>query len=147
MASGIIYTDMACIRAAVAKIKGLHWKENQKTWAWYGKWVGDYDASDAAYKLGIETKDYGTCEHAIKVDGSNYEIGVMKRNDGKGWSLVFDFFGHNGQQIQKVVGTGAEKLSVEYQREYVTRFANLENMNINWEETKTEALFEIEVGT
>jgi len=145
VASGVIITDIDCLKAAVAKVMGLHWKENQKTWKWYGKWVNDYSAADAAYKLGIETKDYGKCEHAIKVDGSSYEIGVMKRKDGKGYSLVFDFFGGNGHRIQDVVGTGCEKLMVEYQREYVTKFANLENMNMNWEETKDEVLFEMEV--
>ena len=145
VASGVIITDIDCLRAAVAKVMGLHWKENQKTWKWYGKWVNDYSAADAAYKLGIDTKDYGKCEHAISVNGSGYEIGIMKRKDGKGYSLVFDFFGVNGRNIQKVVGDGCEKLMVEYQREYVTRFANLENMNINWEESKGEVLFEMEV--
>lgn len=146
VASGVIITDIDCLKAAVARVPGLHWKENQKTWAWYGKWVGDYDAADAAYKLGIDTKDYGKCEHAIKVDGSNYEIGVMKRKDGKGYSLVFDFFGSNGKKIQQMVGDGCEKLMVEYQRAYVTRFANLENMNMTWKETKDEVLFEMEVS-
>ena len=147
VASGVIITDIDCLRAAVAKVKGLKWKENQKSWKWYGTWVNDYNKADAAYKLGIDTRDYGKCDHAISVDGSDYEIGIMKRTDGKGWSPVFDFFGSNGHRIQAVVGDGCEKLMVEYQREYVTRFASLENMNLSMEDTKDEVLFEIEVGT
>lgn len=143
----MIVTDLACLRAAVAKLAGIHWKEGQRTFSWYGKWVGDYSADDAAYKLGIDTKDYGRCEHAIKVDGSRYEIGVMKRKDGKGYSLVFDFYGGNGHKIQEMVGAGCEKISVEYQREYITRFANLENMNLSMEDTKDEVLFEMEVSS
>lgn len=136
---------IACLKAAVGKIKGLHWKENQKTFKWYGSWVNDYDQADAAYKLGIDTKDYGKCEHAISVDGSGYEIGLMKRKDGKGYSIVWDFFG-TGRHIEEVIGKGAEKLLVAFDKEYVTRFANMENMNLTWnEETKDEALFEMEV--
>lgn len=138
-------TDLEALKQAVLKIKGLCWKEGQQTYKWYGRFVNDYHGGDAAYKNGIDPKKYGTCDHAITVEGSGYEIGIMKRTDGKGWSPVWDFFG-TGRKINEVVGDGAEKLMVEYQREYVTRFANLENMNINWEETKGEALFEIEVA-
>lgn len=146
VSSPILISDLACLKAAVQKISGLHWKEGQKQWRWYGSWQDDYAAADAAYKLGIDVKDYGTSDHVITVDGSGYDIGVMKRKDGKGYSLVWDFFG-TGRHINEVVGDGCEKLMVEYQRAYVTKFANLENMNMNWEETKDEVIFEMEVAT
>ncbi len=45
----------------------------------------------SAYKLGIDPQEYGTSDHAIRVAGVHYEIGVVKRTDGKGWSLVWEF--------------------------------------------------------
>lgn len=97
--------------------------EGKKKYAWFGKWVGDYSKEDAAYKLGIDPEDYGKCEHAIRVEGSSYEIGVMKRKDGNGYSLVWDFFA-TGRNINKVIGDGAEKLMTEYSREFINQFAN-----------------------
>lgn len=145
VSSAVIITDLACLKAAVKKMKGLHWREGQKTFKWYGRWVNDYDAADSAYKLGIDPKDYGKCEHAIAVDGSNYEIGLMKRKDGKGYSIVWDFYG-TGRHINAVVGDGAEKLLVEYQKEFISRFANTEGLNVTMEETSEEITMELELG-
>lgn len=95
---------------AACKELGLIFVEGQKTFAWFGTWVDDYDEDDAAYKrAGIKPEDYGKCEHAIKLPGCNYEIGVVRRPDGKGLTLIYDFFGE-GKKIQNALGTGCEKL-------------------------------------
>jgi hypothetical protein len=145
VASGIIVTDLECLRGAVKKIKGLAWRENKKTYEWYGTWVGDYDQADAAFKLGIKPEDYGKCEHAIAVDGSEYEIGVIKRSDGTGYSLVWDFYG-TGRYIVEAIGDGGERLLVEYQRAFLQKFAHTEGMNLTMEENGNEITIELEVG-
>ena len=63
----------ACQRLGLDLLKG------QKTFKWYGK-----DAQ---------------CDHAIKIPGANYEIGVLQR-DGL-YDLNCDFYDRN---IEKVIG-------------------------------------------
>jgi len=70
--------------------------------------VKDLDAMSAtAKRLGLELirdrKTFvgystGRCDHVLRVagsDSSTYEIGLVKRSDGKGYSLKWD--GHMGQ--------------------------------------------------
>lgn len=145
VSSAVIVTDLVALKAAVSKIKGLHWQENQHTYNWYGKWVGDYNQADAAFKLGIKPEDYGKCEHAIKVDGSDYEIGVMKRTDGTGYAITWDFWG-TGRRINEVIGDGAEKLMVAYQQAFIQQFAQHEGMNMTTSENADEITVELELA-
>jgi hypothetical protein len=138
----VICTDLDCLRAAVAKFPKLRWMEGKKTYNWYGSWVNDYSRDDAAYKNGIDTSDYGKCEHAIKMDGVEYEIGVMKRKDGAGYSLVWDFFS-DGARISEYVGKGAENLMTEYSREFVNQFAAAEGYMMNTSEDETYITMEM----
>lgn len=88
-------TDLAAIRDACLAM-GWEFLEDQKTFKWFGSWVDDYHASDAAYQLGIDPKDYGKCDHAIRVPGAQYTIGLLKREDG--YTPVWDFYGSGGLQ-------------------------------------------------
>ncbi len=142
--SPVIITDIDCLKAAVKKIKGLKFKENQKTYAWYGRNVGDTNAAADALKLGINPEDFGKCAHAISVEGAGYEIGVMKRKDGSGYSLAWDYWGP-GRNIPEVIGNGGEKLMCEYQRAFISRFATVESMNLTMEESADEITLELEV--
>lgn len=127
------FLDLECLKRTLKKhFPQLQWKEGQKTWAWYGKWMNDYAAKDAAYKLGIKPEDYGKCDHAIKLPGCQYEIGIMKAPDGKGWSPVWDFFGQ-GAKLSAVIGQNAEKLMAAYNQEFVTQFAEQEGMELTTE--------------
>ncbi len=99
--------DLKAVKAACAEL-GLVFKENQKTIRWYGRWVNDYDADDAAYKLGIKTEQYGTCDHAIEVPGSGYDVGLLRNPATGGYRLYFDFYGHDGRTIQNVIGKNGE---------------------------------------
>jgi hypothetical protein len=89
--------------------------------------VSDLAALDAACKeLGLtlmrgqKTQNYysGTsaCEHAIKVPGTNWEIGLLASKTGKGFDLAFDdyAYGANGGVIGKKLGNGLEKLKQAY---------------------------------
>ena len=122
VSSEVVANDLDILKKAVAQFPKLHWMENQKTHAWAGEWVDDYDQKDAVYKRGIDVSQYGHCEHAIKLDGCNYEIGVVKRNDGTGYSLVWDFWAQ-GKRINQYIGDNAEKLMCEYSRLYCENYA------------------------
>lgn len=109
----IVIKDLAALKAACHEL-GLTFVENQKTHAWWGRWANDYAAKDAAYiQSGIKPENYGHCEHAIKVPGSTYEIGVYKNPKGAGFVLAYDFYGP-GQGIRKKLGQGLEKLKQCY---------------------------------
>lgn len=128
--SPVIISDLNCLQQAVERDPKLIWKEGQKKYAWVGRYYRDYHEEDAAYHHGINPKDYGKCEHAIKVKGCKFEIGVVKRKDGKGYSLVWDFIG-DGQKINDAIGKGAEKLISDYQEIYLQTFA-AEEHNTQW---------------
>ncbi len=86
-------TDLAAIKAACAEIskaigKAVTFKENQKTYAWYGYSVGDYPLP-----AGFTKNDLGHCDHAIAVEGAGYEVGLARAKDGNGWILLFDWWG------------------------------------------------------
>lgn len=110
--------DLDSLAAACERI-GCELVRNQTTWKWYGRWVNDYGAEDAAYKNGISVEDYGKCLHAIRVKGNPraYEIGVVASPSGKGFALVFDFYGSAGRAIQDRVGKDGKNLERWYAAE------------------------------
>lgn len=109
-------TDIDAMEQACKEV-GLELHRDTKTYNWYGTWVNDYDRQDAAYKQGIEPKDYGTnAKHVISLPGrpkGSYEIGLHVNKEGK-TVAVFDFFGSGGQAIEKVAGHRASKLMQKY---------------------------------
>lgn len=122
VSSEVVCTDLEILKRAVATFPELEWREGQKKYTWYGAWVQDYHKDDAAYKRGIDPKDYGKCESAIHMDGVHYEIGVCKRNDGAGYSLVWDFVG-DGRKLSECIGKNAEKLMSKYSEMYCEQYA------------------------
>lgn len=89
---------------AACRSLGLELVRDQKTYRWYGRSVGDYPLP-----AGFAAEELGTCEHAIRVPlsvvGADrcYEIGVVKRRDGRpGYTLLWDFF--DGGRCQFAVG-------------------------------------------
>lgn len=52
---------------------GFEFIENQQTYKWYGRWVGDQPLPE-----GISQESLGKCHHAIKIPGCEYEIGVVR---------------------------------------------------------------------
>lgn len=125
-----IYEDLDILQIALKKFPQFQWREGQKTHVWFGEWVDDYRAADAAFKSGIKPEDYGKCDHAIHMNGVNYEIGVVKRADGLGYSLVWDFFS-DGQRISDYIGQGGEKLLVAYEEEVLRQGAQRNGMMVN----------------
>lgn len=110
----LVIEDLDALAKACDEL-GLELRRGQTSFKWFGQWVNDYDANNAAYRNGISTDDYGRCEHAIAVKGNDqaYEIGLVKAADGRGYKLVFDFFA-GGYGLMEKVGNDCDKLRQEY---------------------------------
>lgn len=79
--------DLDALAKACGRL-GLELVLGQKTFKWYGRFVGDTTPNLSPEEI----KAFGKCDHAIRVkDNANaYEIGVVKRADGKGYALQWD---------------------------------------------------------
>ena len=106
-------TDLDALQQAVAQTDGLTWCEGQHTYKWYGKWMDDFHGSSAAVDNGFKADDFGKSEHAIKVEGADYEIGVVKNPTGEGYRLLYDNYA-SGTRIAKRYGAGLEIIKNSY---------------------------------
>lgn len=106
------FKDLEALKVACTKL-GLEFKQNQKNWKWFGRWVNDYHGADAAYKNGIDPKEYGKCDHAIGVKGNKqaYEVGLVKK--GNAYVPLFDFW-NGGYGLMEAIGKDASKLIETY---------------------------------
>lgn len=106
--------DLESLKLAAHNL-GLEFRENQKTYRWYGRWVNDYHGDDAAYQHGVKPEDYGKCLHAIGIpnDSRAYEVGVIRNPNGAGYSLIWDFFS-GGKGLKSRIGDKGHRLTQEY---------------------------------
>jgi hypothetical protein len=114
--SKVIVADIDLLKKIVGANPLMKWHD-RKTYKWFGSWEKDYNADDAAYKNGFDPKDYGKCDWAISVEGCEYEIGVVKRKDGEGWTLVWDFY-HNPK-----LTPASHQLMSDYSEAYIRQHA------------------------
>jgi hypothetical protein len=84
---------------------GFQFMKNQKSFKWYGRWVGDSPVPE-----GVNVEDIGKCNHAIRVPGCEYEIGIIRRDNH--YILLWDYW-HAGGLEQKI-GPNAGKLKQAY---------------------------------
>lgn len=96
--------DLSALKAACVRL-GLEFICDQRTYAWFGEHIGDYPIPE-----GFTVDDMGKCDHAIRVPGAAYEIGVIKRD--RQWMLVWDFWRSGG--LERVLGKSAGKLKQAY---------------------------------
>lgn len=96
---------------------GLELQRGKRTYAWWGRFVGD------SYAYGThDPKDFGRCEHALRVKGTHprnggggpWEIGVVKATDGDGYDLLYDKYGSAGRALEQAAGANASTLKREY---------------------------------
>lgn len=104
--------DLAALKEAAKELGGI-FVENQKTYKWYGRSMGD-----APLPAGMTVKDLGKCTHAIKLPGVNYEVGVVKQKDGS-YTLAYDYFtyapnGHDGGKLLEKFGPKLDTLTMLY---------------------------------
>lgn len=119
--------DLAALGAA-AQALGMELRMGQRTYKWWGHSVGDYPLP-----VGFSEHELGHCEHALRVKGNSaaYEIGVVKRRDGKpGYTLLWDFYA-GGYGLEAAVGQNASKLKQRYQVEVFKREMAKKGMRVN----------------
>jgi len=96
--------DLEALKTACT-IMGFNFMENQKTYKWYGRWVGDSPLPE-----GVKIEDLGKCTHAIHVPGAKYEIGI--RQKGSKFHLIYDYW-YDGK-LEKHIGKDACKIKQTY---------------------------------
>lgn len=102
---------------------GLTFKENKKTYEWWGRHEGDYPLPE-----GFTVDEMGKCDHAIQVPGAKWEIGVCKK--GKNYKLIYDFYGGEGSKIEKVCGDRLGKLKQAYTIESIKSECERKKMKV-----------------
>ena len=100
----LIITSLSDLEGACRDL-GFQFMAEQKTYRWYGRWVGDAPMPD-----GITHDDLGKCDHAIRVPGCDYEVGVVKRGDH--YILLWDNWSAGG--LAEKIGANAGILKQSY---------------------------------
>lgn len=108
--------------------RGWEFKENQKTYLWYGRIVGDHSLPE-----GITEEELGKCDHAIKIPDTPYEIGLLG-NEESGYRAMADFWLRGGLGAQ--FGEQGEGFRELYDMEKDILYA--ESQGWAWEEVDTE---------
>lgn len=117
---------------------GFEFRQGQKTYRWFGTFMGDYPLPE-----GIKREDLGKCDHAIHVPGAAYEVGVLQQGDK--FLLIYDFWRPGG--LEEALGENAQKLTQAYAIEAARMEAQREGYSV-YEEQLTDGSVElhIEVG-
>ncbi len=115
-------TDIGALKAALKELGGCELIENKKTYKWFGRSVGDYPLPE-----GLTLDMLGKCDHVVKVDGVDYEVGLTRTNEltPQGtpvWTLAYDFWGP-GQGLLQKFGDGCGLLSQAYNTHKMVREA------------------------
>lgn len=115
--------DLAALKTAVEQLGGV-FCENKKSYVWWGRSAGDYPMPE-----GMTAKDLGKCDHAIKVPGVNYSIGVVRKQDGT-YTLAYDFYNYgegpngvraDGGRLHEQFGPKLKNLVQAYSQQVVIR--------------------------
>ena len=105
---------------------GFQFVKNQKTYEWYGRYMGD-----TTLPQGIAVEELGKCDHAIKVPGCTYEIGIVKKNNKH--ILLWDSW---ESQLRLAIGNNAGIIKQAYTTEVVRHDAKMKGYRVV--EKKTE---------
>lgn len=96
--------SLEALKAACHRL-GFEFIEGQKTYKWYGVFMGDYPLEE-----GVKQEDLGKCDHAISVPNCRYEVGVVQKGDH--YDLHYDFWQSGGLNV--ALGENACKLVQAY---------------------------------
>ena len=122
----LVINSLNDLRQACKQL-GFIFAENQKTYQWYGRWMGDSPMPE-----GISQDQLGHCEHAIIVPECKYEIGVVRQNNH--WILLWDSW-HTGGLAEKI-GLNAGIIKQAYSMVRITREAKKKNYSVIQKRTK-----------
>lgn len=129
--------DLAALHSACARL-GLELVEGQTTYRWYGRIMG----GGGPLPKGFANADMGHCDHVIKLNAANtalhgyggglpYEVGVVRRRDGKpGYTLMYDNW-LGGYGLEKVTGKGLENVLQMYGVEVARKQARKQGFRVN----------------
>lgn len=105
--------------AKAAQMLGGELMRDQKTHRWYGRFMNDWSSQRAAVNR-RDPKTFGKCDHAIRFPGVDYEIGLVREEDGS-FTAVYDEWGP-GAKIKEICGgQDLPKLKNEYAAAVTTR--------------------------
>lgn len=107
------YLDMI---AKAAQRLGGELIHGQKTYRWFGRWVGD-----SPMPKGMTVDDLGRCDHAIRFPGAKYEVGVRAQKDGT-FTLAWDWWS-DGRLLPIMGDTNAGRFVQAYGVETAKREA------------------------
>ena len=116
----LIIKDLEALITACKRL-GFEFREGQKTYQWYGRWVGDSPMPE-----GVTEEELGKCNHAIHVPGAKYEIGVVRK--GNAYILLYDSWIKGG--LTKHIGKDAGKLKQIYAVEKIRLEARKKGMKV-----------------
>jgi hypothetical protein len=118
--------DIDALAEACPAIGG-EFMRDQKSYRWWGSDHPDRIDGDAPPE-GFTVADLGHCEHAIRLKGQRYEIGVAKRRDGRpGYVLLFDdLYG----ELATHVGPNCNRLKQEYALSVAKRQARKQGFSV-----------------
>lgn len=102
--------DLCLLKQACTEL-GLTFMYNQTTYRWY--------------------RDTATCDHAIRVPGADYEIGVVKR--GTKHILLWDSWSSGG--LEQALGRNAGRLKQAYAVARVKQQAHLGKYRLRQQQT------------
>ena len=100
------------IAGEVAKRMGGELVLDQKTYKWFERHMGDFPLPE-----GFKVEDLGKCEHMIKFDDVNYQVGLVASRKFPGtYGIVYDFFDRqlNEKMGQAKVETEEGKMKTVY---------------------------------
>ena len=118
--------DLESLRRACARL-GLEFVDNQTSYKWYGRWVGNVPVPE-----GFSKDEMGRCQHAIRVAGNEraYEVGVVQSRTGAGYELHFDPY-HGGYGLMPLIGENAAKLRQMYATEVAKKQMRREGYQVS----------------
>jgi hypothetical protein len=105
--------------ATAAKACGGELVIGQTTHRWFGQFMNDWNAQEAAANR-RDPKTFGTCTHAITFPGIDYEIGLCHEADGS-YTPVYDSWGSGQQIANRCGGLSLPKFKDEYAAAVSTR--------------------------
>lgn len=105
----LLVEDADCLKSAAVEI-GLEVRD-KRTYKWFGRYVGD-----STLPAGVDVSQLGTCEFALGIPGdeSAYEVGVVKRRDGLGYTLLYDYWGPGRKMEAALGGRTGDRIRQEY---------------------------------
>lgn len=121
----LVINDLSCLKAACSRM-GLEFREHQKSYRWYGKWIGKEPVPENLVP--------GKCDHVIHVPNASYEVGVIRQPDGT-FALHADMWPGGG--LAPIIGENAGLLQQAYGIERVRQEAKQKRMRVL--ETPTES--------